>query len=107
VSASAGRAEEPFAGDAAERTEFAWMRTVLSCGGLAALSTRLIVGRADIGSVLAFAAVVVAPGLLASLWRMRELQRRPVPPPRRAGAAFVAGSVALVSAAVFVRVVTS
>ena len=99
--------DDPFAGEAAERTEFAWVRTVLSCGALAALSTRLIDRRADVVLVLAIAAVVVVPGLLACLWRLHELQRRPVPPPRPAGAAFVAGSVALVSAAVLVRVVTA
>lgn len=107
MSARRDDGNDPFAGEAAERTEFAWVRTVLSCGALAALSTRLIHRRADVTLVLAIAAVVVVPGLLACLWRLRELQRRPVPPPRAAGAALVAGSVGLVGAAVLVRVVTS
>ncbi len=97
--------EELFAGEAAERTEFAWLRTVLSCGGLAALSTRLIDRQADVALVLLMGAVIVVPGFLASLWRLHELQQRPVPPPRRAGAAVLAGSVALVGAAVLGRVV--
>jgi hypothetical protein len=107
VSAPGDDEDDAFAGEAAERTEFAWVRTVLSCGALAALSTRLIDRRADVILALAIAAVVVVPGLLACLGRLHELQRRPVPPPRPAGAAFVAGSVALVGAAVLVRVVTA
>ena len=107
MTAPSGDDEELFIGEAAERTEFAWLRTVLSCGALATFSTRLIDEQADVVLVLLIGAVVVVPGFLASVRRLHQLRQRPVPPPGRAGAALLAGSVALVGAAVLVQVVAS
>jgi hypothetical protein len=84
-----------------ERTELAWARTSLACAGLAALWAHASVD--SLGPVLALAlgGVVALPGLLASWWRIRGLRASPEPePPRTAGAALLAGSVALVDVAV-------
>jgi len=84
-----------------ERTELAWARTSLGCAALAALWAHVSVE--EVGPVLALAlgGLVALPGLVASWWRIRGLRASPEPePPRAAGAALLAGSVALVDVAV-------
>jgi hypothetical protein len=90
-----------------ERTELAWARTSLACAGLAAIWAHVSVG--EVGPVLALAlgALVAMPGLVASWWRIRGLRASPEPePPRAAGAALLAGSVALVDVVVLLVLAT-
>jgi hypothetical protein len=90
----------------AERTEMAWVRTTLACAGLAALATRLVAARSELVIAVGLGLLVALPGLVASWWRVGGLRIRPHPtPPRVAGAALLAGSVALVDLAVLVRIV--
>jgi uncharacterized membrane protein YidH (DUF202 family) len=86
-----------------ERTELAWARTSLACAGLGALAVHL--SFADLGPVpgLAIGAFVAVPGLVAAWWRIRGLRAAPTPePPRPAGVAFLAGTVAVVALATLV-----
>jgi hypothetical protein len=86
-----------------ERTELAWARTSLGCAALIALSVELSFD--DLGLVpgLAIGALVALPGLVAAWWRIRGLRTAPIPePPRPAGVAIVAGTVALVDVAALV-----
>jgi hypothetical protein len=89
----------------AERTEMAWVRTTLACAGLAALATRLVDARSELVVAVGLGLFVALPGLVASWWRIGGLRTRPHPaPPRVAGVALLAGSVALVDLAVLVRI---
>jgi Domain of unknown function (DUF202) len=67
-----------------ERTELAWVRTALGCGGLSVLATHLAGRGVGPGWALVVGAVVAIPGLLASGLRVRGLRtqagRAPVPP---------------------------
>lgn len=100
-----GRRPAP-AGAQLERTELAWVRTALSCAGLAALAVRIADRRADLPVVLVVGAVVALPGLLAAWWRLRDLRDTRVPPaPRPPAVALLAGSIVVVDVAVLVRLV--
>jgi hypothetical protein len=86
----------------AERTQLAWIRTALATGALAALATRLGGGPSTVLAI-ALGLIVALPGAAASLVRIRELQREPVPraaPPSTVGllatSVVLAGLVALV-----------
>jgi uncharacterized membrane protein YidH (DUF202 family) len=90
-----GRRPEPdpgLAGLQAERTQLAWVRTALACGALAALAARLTGGGLHPAAALMLGSAVALPGLVASLLRIRSLQRQPVP------AAATPASVALLTA---------
>jgi hypothetical protein len=89
-----------------ERTALAWTRTALTCAALAAISLRLVDRHAEVAAVLAFGVVVAVPGLVASWWRLRDLLAGPPHPPPRLAVGLLAGTVALVDAAVIVRLVT-
>ncbi len=101
--ASSDASSEDLVETQVERTELAWVRTALACAGLAAISVHL--SGDDIGLTLALVlgTLVAVPGLVASWWRIRGLRAGPEPePPRIAGVALLAGSVALVDLAVLV-----
>ena len=94
------------AGAQPERTELAWVRTGLSCAGLAALALRVADRPADLAVVLVVGMVVALPGLLAAWWRVRDLRDSGVPPaPRPSAVALLAGSIVAVDLAVLVRLV--
>lgn len=94
-------------GSAVERTTLAWLRTALSCAGLAAVAVRLADHRSDLTFVLALGALVAMPGLAATWWRFRDLSAPAAARlgPRRATVAALAGTVALIDLAVIVRLV--
>lgn len=86
-----------------ERTELAWARTSLACAGLGALAVHLTFADIGLAPGLAIGAVVAAPGLIASWWRIRGLRAAPTPePPRAAGVAILAGTVVAVDLATLV-----
>ena len=85
----------------AERTELAWVRTVLACAGLAAVAVRLSGRDFGLGFALVMGALVAVPGLFAAWWRVGSLRDRPEPaPPRQVAVAVLAGTVAVVDALV-------
>jgi uncharacterized membrane protein YidH (DUF202 family) len=93
-------------GAQAERTEMAWVRTTLACAGLAAVAARLVGASGSVPVLLGLGVLVALPGLIASWWRVSGLRGRPEPlPPRVAGVALLAGSVALVELVVLVELV--
>ena len=93
-------------GSQSERTALAWVRTALACAGLAAIAVRLADHRADLALVLAVGALVAAPGLAATWWRVRDLAPGGTPPgPRPWAVGALAGTIALVDLAVLARLV--
>jgi uncharacterized membrane protein YidH (DUF202 family) len=90
-------------GTQAERTEMAWVRTTLACAGLAVLAARLLVETTSLAVLVVMGVLVAAPGLVASWWRVSGLRALPEPRPApTAGAAALAGSVAVVDLVVLV-----
>lgn len=90
----------------AERTELAWVRTVLACAGLAAVAVRLSGRDLSLGFALTMGALVAVPGLFAAWWRVGGLRTLPEPaPPRQAAVAVLAGTVAAVDVLVLTLVI--
>jgi uncharacterized membrane protein YidH (DUF202 family) len=90
-------------GTQVERTELAWVRTSLACAGLVVLAVQLAFDGVGPAPGLAIGALVALPGLVAAWWRIRGLRTAPTPePPRSAGVALLAGSVALVEVATLI-----
>jgi len=85
--------EGPDRGLQAERTELAWVRTALSCGGLALVATHLADDRLGFAVAVAVGALVAAPGLAGARLRVGALRRRGRPgagaPPVRASSTAV------------------
>jgi uncharacterized membrane protein YidH (DUF202 family) len=92
-------------GAQAERTEMAWVRTTLACAGLAALAARLLADTTSLAGLVVLGVLVALPGLVASWWRVSGLRARHEPRPApTAGAAALAGSVAVVDVVVLLAV---
>jgi uncharacterized membrane protein YidH (DUF202 family) len=92
-------------GAQAERTEMAWVRTTLTCAGLAVAAIRFLGSLASTPVALAAGVAVALPGLVASWWRVTDLRSRPEPePPRLMGAALLAGSVVVVGLIVLAEI---
>ena len=68
--------EGPDRGLQAERTELAWVRTALSCGGLALVATHLADDRLGFALAVVVGALVAAPGLAGARLRVGTLRRR-------------------------------
>ena len=78
---SDGDADDPAAGEEgpdpglqAERTELAWVRTALSCGGLALVATHLADDRLAFAVAALIGALVALPGLAGAGLRVGTLR---------------------------------
>ncbi len=98
--------EGPDRGLQAERTELAWVRTALSCGGLAVVATHLADDKFAAAGAVLVGAVVAVPGLVGFRLRIGRLRRGWSGPPRVAGAGAVRLLVATVVLADLIALAT-
>jgi uncharacterized membrane protein YidH (DUF202 family) len=105
VTVGAHRDPGAFVETQAERTELAWVRTVLAAAGLAAVAVRLSGRDFGLGFALVLGTLVAVPGLFAAWWRVGSLREPEPAPPRQAAVAVLAGTVAAVDALVLALVV--